>query len=80
LTTYPIFVYDISKRSERLKTQVADIQVKASFGANVSANTQAYAVVILDRLLSFQSDGSKMTVVNLKIFFYIQTKHNEVSS
>ena len=60
---YPIFVFDVSKQSERLKTQVTDIQVKASFGANVPANTQAYAMVISDRELSFQSDGSKMTVV-----------------
>ena len=43
---YPIFVFDVSKQSERLKTQVTDIQVKASFGANVPANTQAYVVVI----------------------------------
>ena len=49
---YPIFVYDVRNQSERLKTQVADIQVKASFSANVPANTQAYAVVISDRLLS----------------------------
>ena len=50
---YPIFVFDVSKQSEK---------VKASFSANVPANTQAYAVVISDRLLSFQLDGSKMTV------------------
>ena len=48
-----IIVFDVSKQSERLKTQVTDIQVKASFGANVPANTQAYAVVISDSLLSF---------------------------
>ena len=60
---YPIFVFDVSKQSERLKTQVTDIQVRATFSANVPGNTQAYAVVISDRLLSFQSDGSKMTVV-----------------
>jgi len=60
---YPIFVFDVSKQSERLETQVTDIQVRATFSANVPANTQAYAVVISDRLLSFQSDGSKMTVL-----------------
>ena len=60
---YPIFVFDISKQIERLKTQVTDIQVKASFSANIPANTQAYAVVISDRLLSFQLDDSKMTIV-----------------
>lgn len=60
---YMIFVFDVSKQRERLKTQVTDIQVKAVFSVNVPANTQVYAVVISDWLLSFQSDGSKMTVV-----------------
>ena len=62
-TLHPIFVFDVSKQSERLKTQVTDIQIKASFSENVPANTQAYAMVISDRLLSFQFDGSKITVV-----------------
>ena len=83
---YPIFVFDVSKQSKRLKTQVTDIQVKASFSANVPANTQANVVVISDRLLSFQSDGSKNDCNyvkkknNLKFFSYIKNKHNEVSS
>jgi len=46
-----------------LKTQVTDIQIKATFDENVLASIQAYAIVISDRLLSFQSDGSKFTVV-----------------
>ena len=62
-TLYPIFVFDVSKQSERLKTQVTDIQVKASFSANVPANTQAYAVVISDRLINFESNWKTMSVV-----------------
>ena len=45
---YMIFVFDVSKQRERLKTQVTDIQVKAVFSVNVPANTQVYAVVISD--------------------------------
>ena len=45
---YPVFVFDISKQSEILKTQITDIQIKAAFDENVPANTQAYAIVISD--------------------------------
>ena len=37
--------------------------VKMSFDSNVPENTQAYAVVISDRLLKFESNGSKINVV-----------------
>ena len=42
---------------------VFDIQIKAKFTENVPANTKAYAVVISDKMLSFQSDGNKMSVI-----------------
>ena len=58
---YPLFVFDVSKQSEKLKTSVSDIHIKASFGANPGANTMAYAVIISDRLFHFVSDGSKIT-------------------
>jgi len=60
---YPLFVFDISKQREKLKSSVLDIQIKAQFTENVPANTEAFALVISDRLLSFQSDGNKMSVV-----------------
>jgi hypothetical protein len=60
---YPLMVFDVSKQSERLKTSVVDVQIKATFNAAVPANTEAFAVVISDRLLQFQSDGQKMSVV-----------------
>ena len=60
---YPLFVFDVSKQSERLKTGTIDIQIKARFRENVPANTTAYAVVINDRMIKFQSDGNKMSVV-----------------
>ena len=59
---YPLFVFDVTKQSEKLKTSVSDIHIKASFnGDNPQNNTIAYAVIISDRLFHFVSDGSKIT-------------------
>ena len=59
----PLFVFDVSKQAERLKSTVLDVQIKATFNSNVEAGTMAYAVVISDRLLRIKSDGSRMNVV-----------------
>ena len=59
---YPLFVFDVTKQSEKLKTSISDIHIKASFnGNNPPDNTIAYAVIISDRLFHFVSDGSKIT-------------------
>ena len=65
---YPIFVFDVTKQSEKLKTAVSDIYVKMRFntnpaldGLNNPQNVMAYAVIISDRLFHFVSDGSKIT-------------------
>ena len=59
---YSLFVFDVTKQSEKLKTSVSDIHIKASFnGDNPQAETIAYAVIISDRLFHFVSDGSKIT-------------------
>ena len=61
-TLFPLYLFDVSKQSEKLKTSVSDIHIKASFnGDGVAANTIAYAVIISDRLFHFVSDGSKIT-------------------
>ena len=60
---YPLFLFDVSKQSEKLKYSTTDIQIKMHFSAPVPENTQAYAVTISDRLINFQSDGNKMSVV-----------------
>lgn len=60
---FPLMVFDVSKQSERLKSSVVDIQIKSTFNAAVPAGTEAFAVVISDRMLQFQSDGQKMSVV-----------------
>ena len=59
---YPLFVFDVTKQSEKLKTSVSDIHIKATFNNNNPPNgTIAYAVIISDRLFHFVSDGSKIT-------------------
>ena len=60
---YPIHVFDISKQRERLTVGVVDLTVAMEFSVNVHANTQAYVLVISDRMLKFKSDGSKMSVL-----------------
>ena len=62
-TLYPLFLFDVSKQSEKLKYSTTDIQIKMHFSAEVPANTQAYAVTISDKLINFQSDGNKFSVV-----------------
>ena len=62
-TLYPLFLFDVSKQSEKLKYSTTDIQIKMHFSANVPLNTQAYAVIINDKLINFQSDGNKFSVV-----------------
>ena len=60
---YPLFLFDVSKQSEKLKYSTTDIQIKMHFGAGIPLNTQAYAVIISDRLINFQSDGNKFSIV-----------------
>ena len=55
-TLYPLFLFDVSRQSEKLKYSTTDIQIKMHFVDNVPENTQAYAVIISDRLINFQSD------------------------
>ena len=55
-----------------MKYSVTDIQIKVFFDGNVNANTEAYAVIISDRLIYFQSDGNKMSVVYYDFFPYIK--------
>ena len=59
---FPMFVFDVTKQSEKLKNSVTDMQIKAQFSAKVPTNTEAFTVVISDKSLIFQSDGQKMPV------------------
>ena len=62
-TLYPVFTFDVSKQKEKLKTSVVDTQIEENFTENVPANTRAFALVISDKMLSFQSDGKKMSTI-----------------
>ena len=62
-TPYPLFLFDVSAQSEKIKYSTTDIQIKMHFIVNVPAGTEAYAVTISDRLIKFQSDGEKMSVL-----------------
>ena len=56
---YPLFVFDVSKQSERLQYSTTDIQINIDFDPNPPANTIGYTVLLSDRLAHFQSDGQK---------------------
>ena len=62
-TMYPIFCFDVSKQSERLKSGVTDITLHCRFGANVTTGTVAHVLIISDRKLKFKSDGEKLSVI-----------------
>ena len=62
-TLYPLFTFDVQQAERKLKSSVVDIKIKANFTENVPANTRAFALVISDKMLSFQSDGNKMSVI-----------------
>ena len=66
-TLYPLFMSNVNKETEKLKSSVVDIQIKANFTENVPANTRAFALVISDKLLPLQSDGKQNFVVYYKI-------------
>ena len=53
---YPLFLFDVSKQSEKLKYSTTDIQVKMFFSAGIPLNTQVYGAIISDRLINFQSE------------------------
>ena len=62
-TLYPLFTFAVSKQKEKLKSSVVDIQIKANFTEKFPVNTRAFALVISDTMLSFQSGGNKMSVI-----------------
>ena len=62
-TLYPLFLFDVSKQSGKLKYSTTDIHIKMEFNENVPVGTEAFAVTISDRSIKFQSDGNKFSVV-----------------
>ena len=55
---------DVSKQKEKHISSVVDIQINANFTENVPDNTRAFALVISDKMSSFQSDGNRMSIVS----------------
>ena len=62
-TLYPLSTFDVSKQKEKLKSSFVGIQIKARLTEIVSVNTRAFALALSDNMLSFQSDGNKMSVI-----------------
>ena len=62
ISLYPLHVINISKQPERLKYGVMDMNLRATF-ATAPEGAIAYALIISDRIVTFQSDGRKMNVV-----------------
>ena len=60
---YPILMFDVSKQSERFKSGITDITVHCQFKENLDTTVRCHAMMISDRKLRFQSDGSKMVVL-----------------
>ena len=58
---YTLFVFDVSKQSDRLQYSTTNIQININFEPNPPANTIGYAVLLSDRLAHFQSDGKKFS-------------------
>ncbi len=61
-TLYPLFVFDVSKQSERLKNSISDITIRAKFNTNVKPNTKCYCLILSDRVMKLKSDGSRMII------------------
>ena len=60
---FPLFVFDVSRQSEKIASAVIDITIQCFFHENVGANTKAYCLLISDRRLKFTSDGTKASLV-----------------
>ena len=60
---FPLFLFDVSKQDEKLRYSTIDILIKMEFNELVPLGAEAYAVTISDRLINFQSDGDKFSIL-----------------
>ena len=60
---FAIFYFNVSHQSEKINHGIVDITVQMRFKENTVADTKAYALVISDRRMKFQSDGKKMNIM-----------------
>ena len=63
-TMYPLFCFDVSKQSDRIKSAVTDITLHCRFDTAVEAGCVAHVVLISDRRLRFKSDGEKLSILS----------------
>lgn len=61
-TLFPLFVFDVRKQEDKVSSGVVDMRLQFNFYDAVPANTNAYAVVISDRLFKLTSDGKNLTM------------------
>ena len=59
---FPLYVFDVRKQSERLKNSITDITIRAQFASNAPVNTEAYVLIISDRIIKMISDGNKLAI------------------
>jgi hypothetical protein len=60
---YPLFAFEVSKQEKKLKLSYVDIKIEAIFDDNVPAGTQTFALIISDKICRFNSDGTKLSVI-----------------
>ena len=60
---YPLYVIDVSNQSDSIKGGITDITIKMNFDKKVENNIEAYAVIVSDRIIMFEADGTKMRIV-----------------
>ncbi|XP_065678336.1 uncharacterized protein LOC136093347 [Hydra vulgaris] len=56
---YPIMYFNVSKQSEKMKNNIANINIKAEFNTPVPAGTIIYTLIISDRIGKLTSNGNK---------------------
>ncbi len=61
---FPLYVYDVSRQSRRLgNSTVVDLAVSMTTTGAVADGTIAYSFVISERMMKFEVDGKRSTVV-----------------
>jgi len=59
---YPLYVFDVSHQSEKLKNTVIDITIHMSFAAAAADGTIAHAVTYCDSLFKLTGDSNKQII------------------
>ena len=60
----PIFVFDVSKQEEKLKTGTVDVTLYFQFNTNPPVNYNAYAVVYFDALYKLTGDANRQILTH----------------